>query len=114
HLQNDPTNQQELAAATLLSRFLPFALDPEDPQFRLIAIRCANECEAWGKAIREYAELGIPNSFSTVSIGQLDRPASGSVAYSDEIDDELKKEEDLDPELNERIQRRRNNSFGVE
>ncbi len=33
HLQNGLTNQQDLAAATLLARFLPFALDQDDLNF---------------------------------------------------------------------------------
>lgn len=59
HLQNGSNNQQELASTTLQSRFLPFAMDRSEPEFRSVSIRCANECEAWAKAIREYAELGV-------------------------------------------------------
>lgn len=113
HLQNGLTNQQELVTATLLARFLPFAMDRNDPQFRETAIRCANECEAWGRIIREYAELGVPTSFSTMPmIGQLDRPARDSVAYSDEHDDACEQEEELDPELEERLRQRRKNPMG--
>ena len=83
HLQQGSNNQQELASATLQSRFLPFAVDRSEAEFREIAIRCANECEAWGRAIREYAELGIypsmvgavmaqPNSLATNSIGSVE------------------------------------------
>ncbi len=58
YLQNGSNNQQELASTTLQSRFLPFAMDRSEPEFRSVSIRCANECEAWARAIREYAELG--------------------------------------------------------
>ena len=114
HLQNDLTNQQDLAAATLLARFLPFAMEPDDPQFRSVAIRCANECEAWGKIIREYASLGVPTSFSTVPMmGQLDHSLDYSLQNSDHDDEECSKEdEELDPELEERKGQRRKNPIG--
>ena len=70
-IQNDPINNQELAAETLRGRFLPFAIEKDDPSFREMAIRCANECEAWAKAIREYAGLGlvVSSSFSSMNMG---------------------------------------------
>ena len=55
YLQSLDTNIQSLASQSLESRFLPFATDRNDPQFRAIAIQCATECEAWARAIREYA-----------------------------------------------------------
>ena len=58
HLQQGPTKVAELASTTLQSRFLPFAMDRNEAEFRSVAIRCATECEAWARAIREYAELG--------------------------------------------------------
>lgn len=57
YLQSLDTNIQSLASQTLESRFLPFATDRDSPQFRAIAIQCATECEAWARAIREYAAL---------------------------------------------------------
>lgn len=57
YLQSLDTNIQSLASQTLESRFLPFAIDRDSPQFRAIAIQCATECEAWARAIREYAAL---------------------------------------------------------
>lgn len=59
YLQEVSNNQHELASTTLQSRFLIFAMDRSDPKFRSVAIRCATECEAWARAIREYAELEI-------------------------------------------------------
>ena len=114
HLQNDLSNQQDLAAATLLARFLPFAMDKDDPQFRSVAIRCANECEAWGRIIREYAELGVPTSFSTVPMmGQLARPADYSLTNPDDHDNVCsEEEEELDSELEERKGQRRKNPMG--
>ncbi|MDJ0567760.1 MAG: hypothetical protein QNJ53_01825 [Pleurocapsa sp. MO_192.B19] len=113
HMQNGLTSQQELAAATLLARFLPFAIDKDHPQFREIAIRCANECEAWGKIIREYALLGVPTSFSSLEImGQSSHPTHNSIAHPDNQDDTCSEEEELDPELDERLRRRRKNPMG--
>jgi len=113
HLQNDLSNQQDLATATLLARFLPFTMDQDDPQFREMAIRCANDCEAWGRIIREYASLGVPTSFSSMKMtGQLDRSADYSLTNSDEHDDVCEPEEELDPELEERKGQRRNNPMG--
>lgn len=111
HLQKGPVNQQELAAATLLARFLPFAIDRNDPQFREMAIRCANECEAWGRIIREYAELRIFASDSLEMSKSLQTTES-SVACPDEIDDVDEPETELDPELDERKGRRRKNPLG--
>ena len=59
HLQLSPTKVADLASITLQGRFLPFAMDKDEPEFRKVAIRCANECEAWARAIREYADLGV-------------------------------------------------------
>jgi hypothetical protein len=66
YIQSLDTNTQSLASQTLESRFLPFAIEQNDPQFRAIAIQCATECEAWAKAIREYAALPI-SSLSPVT-----------------------------------------------
>ena len=57
YLQNQPENAKELASATLNNRFLPFAMDVEDPEFKKIALKCAVTCESWGMLIREYAGL---------------------------------------------------------
>ena len=111
HLQKGPVNQQELAAATLLARFLPFAMNKDDPQFRETAIRCANDCEAWVKAIREYAELSIHASTSQMTTQSL-HPTHYSVEDPDEIDDVCEPETELDPELDERRGRRRKNPLG--
>lgn len=111
HLQKGPVNQQELAAATLLARFLPFAMNKDDPQFRETAIRCATDCEAWVKAIREYAELSMDASTSQMTTQSL-HPTHYSVAYPDKIDDVDEPETELDPDLDERKERRRKNPLG--
>ena len=95
HLQLGPTNQQELASTTLQSRFLPFAMDKDEPEFRSVAIRCANECEAWARAIREYAELGIVPSLPAMVRSQ---DASSTVDSMDEEDD-VDRSEDEDDEV---------------
>ncbi len=69
YLQSLDTNTQSLASQTLESRFLPFAHDRNDPKFQALAIQCATECEAWARAIREYAALPI-SSLELVT-GQL-------------------------------------------
>jgi len=99
YLQQDPSNQQELASATLLSRFLPFTVDRDEAGFREIAIRCANECEAWARTIREYAELGIYPSTAGVVMAQPNSLATDSIASGDDeseidLDDEVEVEED--------------------
>ena len=73
HIQESPTNNQELAAATLRARFLPFKIAQDDPRFREIAIRCAHECEAWARAIREYAGLGTSPALTSTVEGQLNQ-----------------------------------------
>ena len=108
-IQNDPINNQELAAATLRGRFLPFAIDKDDPSFREMAIRCANECEAWARAIREYAGLGAVPLFESMNRGLIDLQ-NGCEDYQDE-DDEY--EEEIDPEEEERKRRRREDNMGV-
>lgn len=67
YLQSQPDNTQELAATTLNARFLPFALDVNDPEFKKIALRCAVTCESWGMLIREYAGLGYNKSIHPVA-----------------------------------------------
>ncbi len=112
HLQNDLTNQQDLAAATLLARFLPFAMEQDDPQFRSVAIRCANDCEAWAKAIREYAGGATSSSFLSMEMGQSSHSTHNSLPNLDEVDDEFESSSELDPEIDERKEQRRNNSMG--
>ena len=95
YLQNGSNNQQELASTTLQSRFLTFAMDRSEPEFRSVAIRCATECEAWGRAIREYAELGettkpamvrsLDASSTVDSLTNLDS-VDGSSDESDEVE----------------------------
>ena len=74
YLQRSSMNKLSAARATLVSRFLPFALDPSDPDYRATALRCANECESWARVIREYCNLlsastvvGSDNLVSSVS-----------------------------------------------
>ena len=99
HLQQGPTNQQDLASITLQGRFLPFTMDKDEPEFRSVAIRCANECEAWARAIREYAELGRISDLPSAVRGQdapitHDSMESGdSVDESEDEDDEVEMDE---------------------
>ena len=94
YLQNGSNNQQELASTTLQSRFLPFAMDRSEPEFRSVAIRCATECEAWARAIREYAELGeIPALPGVVSRGQDEEIIHDFMDEPDDEDDEVEMDE---------------------
>lgn len=101
HLQQGPTKVQDLASVTLQSRFLPFVMAKDEPEFRSVAIRCATECEAWARAIREYAELGeIPARASMVR-GQdysstHDSISSESVDGEFDEDDEVEMDEEID------------------
>ena len=81
YIQSLDTNTQALASQTLESRFLPFALDRNDPKFRALAIQCATECEAWARAIREYAALPI-SSLEQVSGQPGHRDAAPSPSES--------------------------------
>jgi hypothetical protein len=65
YLQEDLRDTQNLAAQTLSSRFLPFVMDREEAQFKALALQCAEECEAWARAIRRYA--GLPSEVSPAS-----------------------------------------------
>ncbi len=69
YLQRIPMNNLSAARATLVSRYLPFALDPNDPDYRATALRCAIECESWGRAIREYS--GLPSASAGVHSAPL-------------------------------------------
>ncbi len=81
YIQSLDTNIQSLASQTLESRFLPFALDRNDPKFPALAIQCATECEAWARAIREYAALPISSQKSVKEPnGQLDAAPSPSAS----------------------------------
>ncbi|PSB06144.1 hypothetical protein C7B62_23615 [Pleurocapsa sp. CCALA 161] len=95
HLQQGPTNQQDLASITLQSRFLPFAMDKDEAGFRSVAIRCATECEAWAKAIREYAELGIIPNLPGVVKGQDDSITHDSIG-EESVDGEFESDEEVE------------------
>ncbi len=118
HIQDDLTNNQELAAATLRGRFLPFAIDKDDPRFREIAIRCACECAAWSRAIREYAGLETSPSFPSIPMGMVNHLNNynhnqDNEDDEDDEDDESELEEEIDPSLEERMRQRRDDDMGI-
>ena len=86
HLQLGPTNQQDLASITLQSRFLPFAMDRNEPEFRSVAIRCATECEAWARAIREYADLGVIPTVPAMAKNRDEEITHDSMDEQNEVD----------------------------
>ena len=94
HLQKGPTKVQDLASITLQGRFLPFAMDRNESGFREMAIRCANECEAWAKAIREYAELGIYPTLPAMVKGQDNSSTHDSIS-EEEVDSEFESDEEV-------------------
>ncbi|MDJ0573328.1 MAG: hypothetical protein QNJ53_30425 [Pleurocapsa sp. MO_192.B19] len=94
HLQKGPTKVQDLASITLQGRFLPFAMDRNEAGFREMAIRCANECEAWAKAIREYAELGIYPTLPAMVKGQDNSSTHDSIS-EEEVDSEFESDEEV-------------------
>ena len=67
YLQQIPENRIEVAKQTLTTRFLPFVLDKNDPNYLSIALTCATACESWAKAIREYSGLPPASIYSEVS-----------------------------------------------
>ncbi len=98
YLQENPFNQQMLAAQTLEARFLPFVMDKNDPQFHGIAIQCAEQCLSWARAIQQYASLNMdlvkpqireslphPTQLASVAMGIDD---------DDEDDDQIFNEEE--------------------
>ena len=96
HLQQGPTNQQDLASITLQGRFLPFAMDRNEPEFRSVAIRCATECEAWARAIREYADLG-GISTELAQVRRLDEEITyDSMDERESVDDEIDEEQEVE------------------
>ena len=114
HIQEEPTNNQELAAATLRGRFLPFKIAQDDPRFREIAIRCAHECEAWARAIREYAGLGTSPVLTSKVGGQLYQNSDDLDQLDPEFDEheQFEPEEEFDPELEARKRQRRDDALG--
>lgn len=96
HLQQGPTKVADLASITLQGRFLPFVMDRSEPEFRSVAIRCATECEAWAKAIREYAELGVIPALPSVVRGQDDSITHDSMDKCDEVDGSEDEDEEVE------------------
>ncbi len=99
YLQENPFNQQMLAAQTLEARFLPFVMDKNDPQFHGIAIQCAEQCLSWARAIQQYASLNMDNEFVNQPHIREARPqptplASVAMAIDDEDDDQIFNEEE--------------------
>lgn len=67
YLQNG--DAKKIGEKTLETRFLPFVMEKDDPLFVGIAIQCAAECEAWARAIREYAQLShLPSLDARIDI----------------------------------------------
>ncbi len=64
YLQRMPVNNSESARSTLVSRYLPFALNPSDPDYRTLTLLCEIECESWARAIREYCGLPPASIYS--------------------------------------------------
>ena len=105
-------SNKELASTTLQARFLPFVLDKNDPNFREIAIRCANECEAMGRAIREYAQFNNPIHpyIPANQAPYVENQSFDSNSQENLLDEEM--EDELDPELDKRKKQRRDKDFG--
>ena len=98
YLQKGSFNQQELASTTLQSRFLTFAMDRSEPEFRSVAIRCANECEAWARAIREYADLEVIPSLPAMVRSQDAPSTHDSISNQDEVDEEFDSDDEVEAE----------------
>ena len=96
YLQNGSNNQQELASTTLQSRFLTFAMDRSEPEFRSVAIRCATECEAWARAIREYADLEVIPTLPAMVRSQDAPSTHDSLDEGDEVDGSEDEDEEVE------------------
>ena len=90
YLQENPFNQQMLAAQTLEARFLPFVMDKNDPQFQEIAIQCAEQCLSWARAIQQYASLNMDLDQPQIreSLPHPTQFASVAMAINDDPDDD--------------------------
>ena len=98
HLQQGPTKVAELASITLQGRFLPFAMDRNEPEFRSVAIRCATECEAWARAIREYADLGVIPAKPAMVIRQGASSTHDSLDEGDSVDGSEDEDDEVEAE----------------
>lgn len=81
YIQQSQFNNQAAIEETVQARFLTFALDRNDPRFPKIAVQSAIECEAWAKAIREYAGLpatSVPVTLVSPQIPSTPLPAVNS------------------------------------
>ncbi len=118
YLQENPFNQQMLAAQTLEARFLPFVMDKNDPQFHGIAIQCAEQCLSWARAIQQYASLNMDKE----AVNQpkirdgLEHPTQlASVAMAgdddDEDDDQIFNEEEKRRSASLRLRRTQGEDF---
>ena len=101
HLQLGPTKVHDLASITLQGRFLPFAMDRNEPEFRSVAIRCATECEAWARAIREYAELEVIPSTANTLMSQSSPSVPHSHVEPDKADEDEDEDEDDEIQIDE-------------
>ncbi len=57
YIDNSPRDTKTLMIKTLESRFLPFMLDPSDPNYQKIALQSIAECQAYVDAIKDYVAL---------------------------------------------------------
>jgi hypothetical protein len=102
YIQSSLINDRGLAVQTLQTRFFPFIVDRNDPEFYQIAIQCAIECEAWGRMIREYAELPVPTIPTNSLISQslpapsptVDAASCSSLSETADTDLDVGKDED--------------------
>ena len=104
YLQNHSTNTQVLAGLTLVGRFLPFAIDPDDPDFRAIAIQSAEDCESWARAIRKYAGLNEEEATSNIRLVRENSSSQKKQDRSDFSQEEIKEEEVKEEETIKRPQ----------
>jgi hypothetical protein len=109
YLRDNVFDSKAVATSTLAARFIPFILDRDNPCFEQIAVQCAIECEAWAKAIREYAGLPAASVPVTLVSSQIapaplsavnsdDRLSSTQTSEADVNDDNEENERDLEIE----------------
>lgn len=94
YLHQHSTDARFLAMFTLEARFLPFIKDRNAPDFEEVATVCANTCEAWASAIREYA--GLNKAQKTTFISNIDSQINEvkKVDLSDKLEDGSQKKND--------------------
>lgn len=102
YMQQQPgTTARDLVVQLLRIHYLPFILDKTERNYQAIALDCATECERWGRMIREYAGLSLPNVVENRTENQ---------AHPNTVNQQQKVDEDEELDEDEQQMIERNNA----